>query len=87
MAKGLFLKSTEAKTILDELVRQGLISVVADSPDVYRYETAPDRDRLMTLVHAAYRRELIRISRLLHSKASPAVREFAKAFRLKKEPR
>ena len=39
----------------------------------------------MAAVDTTYRRELIRVSRLIHSKPSAAVREFARAFRLKKE--
>jgi hypothetical protein len=36
-------------------------------------------------VDATYRRELVRISSMIHSKPSPAVRQFARAFRLKKD--
>jgi hypothetical protein len=40
---------------------------------------------MMLQVDAAYRRDLVRISTMIHAKASSAVREFARAFRLKKE--
>jgi len=42
-------------------------------------------DALMLQVEVAYRNELIRISRMIHAKAPAAVREFARAFRFKKE--
>ena len=41
--------------------------------------------RCFSRSNSIYRKELIRISRLIHSKPPAAVREFAKAFRFKKE--
>jgi predicted ArsR family transcriptional regulator len=83
MAKRLFVSADAAKEILDDLVRQRLI--VADPDGAYRYEEARERDRLLQAVDMTYRRELIRVSRLIHSKPSAAVRAFARAFRFKKE--
>jgi hypothetical protein len=40
----------------------------------------------MPEVAAAYRRHLVQLATFIHSGASPAVREFARAFDLKKEP-
>jgi hypothetical protein len=36
-------------------------------------------------VEKTYRRELLRISRMIHSKAPSSVREFARAFKFKKD--
>ena len=85
MGKALFLAPESAREILDDLVRQRLIAPADADHEGYRYESEPTRDHLLGLVDAAYRRELIRISRLMHSKPSAAIREFARAFRLKKE--
>ena len=85
MAKGLFLAPESAQEILDDLVRQRLIGAAPDELAIYWYESDPNRDRLIASVDATYRRELIRLSRLIHSKPSAAVREFARAFRLKKD--
>lgn len=85
MAHRLFLAPEAAADILGDLVRQRLVTAVPDPLGVYCYEPEPDRDRLLASVDAIYRHELIRISRLIHSKPSAAVRAFARAFRLKKE--
>lgn len=85
MGKGLFLPPETAKEILDELARKGLIVCVSGTCDTYHYEPSPDRDPLVGSVDSTYRKELIRVSRLIHSKPSAAIREFAKAFRLKKD--
>jgi len=51
----------------------------------YSYDPAFRHSNLMEEVDRTYRRELVRISRMIHSKASPAVREFARAFKFKKD--
>lgn len=83
LARRLYINTSLARSILQDLVREGLI---ANGPeDRCHYEPDPEEDKLMADVDAVYKREMIRVSRLIHSKASPAVREFAKAFRFKKE--
>ncbi len=39
----------------------------------------------MVSLDAAYRHDLVRISTIIHLKASSGVREFARAFKLKQE--
>jgi len=52
-----------------------------------RYSFDPNfrQGSLMEELDRTYRRELVRISRMIHSKASPAVREFARAFKFTKD--
>jgi hypothetical protein len=85
MAKGLFLPPEAAKEILEDLLRQHLTVRISGSYEAFRYEPQPDQDELIAAVDSTYRKELIRISRLIHSKPSAAVREFARAFRIKKD--
>ncbi|MEO8598090.1 MAG: hypothetical protein ABI759_32520 [Candidatus Solibacter sp.] len=84
MAKGLYVVPEAAAEILDDLARQGLIAQDTGAAEYY-YESHSDRDPIVAAVEATYRRELIRISRLIHSKPSAAVREFARAFRIGKD--
>jgi hypothetical protein len=85
MAKALFLAPEPAKAIMDDLVRRRLVTFSPGKPDNYRYDSEPNRDRVVDAVDAAYRRELVRISRLIHSKPPAAIREFARAFRMKQD--
>jgi hypothetical protein len=85
MANGLFLAPEAAKEILGDLVRQRLIIAVPGRSDSFRYESQPDKDRLIGAVDSTYRHELIRITRMIHSKPSAAVRAFARAFRVTKD--
>jgi hypothetical protein len=84
MAKALFLGVEATSDILDALVRKRVIVLDPGSQE-YHYQPDPNIDTLLVAVNSAYRRELIRISRLIHSRPPAAVREFAKAFRFKKE--
>lgn len=82
MGKALYLTTEYTQSVLQELVNRKLASSEAGR---YAYEPDPDRDKVIEALDRVYRREIIRISNMIHSKASPAVRAFARAFRLKKD--
>jgi hypothetical protein len=84
LAKRLWVTPAVSRNILNDLVRDQLLSANPDG-DEYRYQPDPEKDCLLRSVDNIYRKEMIRISTLIHSNASSAVREFARAFRLKKE--
>jgi hypothetical protein len=84
LAQRLWVVPAVAKGILEDLARDQLLSAGTGQSE-YRYQPDPEKDRLLGLVDDIYRKEMTRISTLIHSKASSAVREFARAFRLKKE--
>jgi DNA-binding MarR family transcriptional regulator len=85
MAHALYVAPATAHAILQRLARRGLI-VNREDPESYHYESvSAKRDRLIEAVEAAYRRDLVRISRMIHAAAGPAIRDFAEAFRFKKE--
>jgi hypothetical protein len=85
MSRGLFLTTEATREILSDLVRRTLVTCVSGDGEVCRYEPDPQRDKLIESVEEAYRTELIRVTRLIHSKPSGAVQAFARAFRLKKD--
>lgn len=85
VAKRLYVGDEIARKILQDLRQAELIVAVSGDPTQFGYESSSDqRDSLLTGVESTYRRELVRITNMIHSKASPAVREFAKSFRLKR---
>jgi hypothetical protein len=85
MAKALFLTTEATRVILADLVRRRIIAAANPESDSFWYQTGGDRDEIISAVDQAYRTELIRVTRIIHSKPSPAVRAFAQAFRLKKD--
>ncbi len=82
MANALYVSLDRAQTILFDLKRHGLVTTW---PERFSYHSESSRDLLMGEVDATYRRELVRVSTMIHSKAPSAVREFARAFRFKKD--
>lgn len=86
LASRLYIPSEKVKDLLRDMVRLQWIAESQASPPKYSYfARSEEQDEMMRQVDAAYRRDLVRISTMIHSKASPAIREFARAFRFKKE--
>jgi hypothetical protein len=78
------LYATEAETIemLDRLCRAGLL---ACSGRIYKYECRTEElGRMVDELAELYRRQLIPITNLIHGK-SRRIRQFADAFRLRKD--
>jgi DNA-binding MarR family transcriptional regulator len=86
LATRLYIPSEKVGDLLRDLVRRRWITESHSSPARYSYfPGSEEQDEMMRQVDAAYRRDLVRISTMIHSKAPSAVREFARAFRFKKE--
>ena len=84
MAAVLYVKGGEARKILHGLVRRRLVD--SGEGELYCYRSdGPDHDAVVGAVDAAYRRYIVLISRMIHAKASPGVRDFADAFRFTKD--
>jgi hypothetical protein len=86
MAKALYVSDDLAEQILRDLSNRSLISAVAPQPGQYSISAlSSETQQMLDSLDRTYRRELIRVTRMIHSKASPAIRDFARAFRFKKE--
>jgi predicted ArsR family transcriptional regulator len=84
MAKSLYVRSEAAAKILDSLLQRNLIAL--DSSHVFFYNAEDHaRNTVLEAVDAIYRKEVVRVSSMIHSKGSAGVRDFARAFRIKKE--
>jgi hypothetical protein len=86
VARRLYIVPQQAQAVLADLSRKGMLAADPERQDSYRYaSTSAERDELMARTEAVYRRQIVRISTLIHSKPSSAVRDFARAFRFTKE--
>ena len=86
MWKALYVESAFAERILKDLSQRKLAVLRPQSSDRYSYDAGSEaRNQQVQALDAIYRREIVRISRMIHAKGSPAVREFAKAFRFTKD--
>jgi predicted ArsR family transcriptional regulator len=82
MADSLYISSNQTQSILQDLVRRNF---VAQQAGVYVYNEANSRNALIGKVDQMYRQEVVRISTMIHSRASSSVREFARAFKFTKD--
>lgn len=82
LAHDLYISNDRTREILLNLQQRDIVVVQLQQ---CFYNTAYSLDALIAEVDRTYRRELVRISTMIHSKASPSVREFARAFRFKKD--
>ena len=86
LSSRLYIHPEQVKTVLRDLIRLQIVQEIAGPPPKFSYHSrSREQDELMHQVDGAYRRDLVRISTMIHSKASSPVREFAKAFRFKKD--
>jgi hypothetical protein len=86
VAAKIYIDSPRAEGILEMMSRRGLLIRDEQHPDHFRYNSvSAQQDALMLAVEQLYKTDLIRITRMIHSKASSPIRDFAQAFRLKKE--
>lgn len=86
MARALYVSSEVAQTILKDLASRRLIVEVSGSRGQYTLlAESPEKLVMLAALDRTYRRELVRISTMIHSKASRAVRDFARAFRFTKD--
>ena len=86
VARRLYIAPDQAQAVLADLSRKGMLAVDPEREDSYGYASrSAERDALMAHTEAVYRRQIVRISTLIHSKPSSAVRDFARAFRFTKE--
>jgi len=82
MGKALYLTDEQTQAILRDLGQRQLI--MTESGCYLANEQHP-KAAIINLLDSIYRREIVRISTMIHSKPSASVRAFARAFRLKKD--
>jgi predicted transcriptional regulator len=87
LSSRLYVARDSVNALLQDLTRRKLIVLESGPPEGYRYasDSTTEQDELIAALDALYRREVVRISTMIHSKPSASVREFAKAFRFTRE--
>lgn len=86
IAARIYVATDTAASILQALQRRQLIVLQDAQLPTFRYNAEPGgTNEIVAEVAAAYRRHLIPVATFIHSKAPASVREFARAFDLKKD--
>jgi predicted ArsR family transcriptional regulator len=85
LAARIYVGTPQAAGILEDLYKRGYVS--KEAGPAYRFAHEWDVERqIMPRLASTYSRNLIGMTRMIHSKGSASVQEFARAFQIKKEP-
>jgi hypothetical protein len=85
VATRIYVRVDRAESILAALHRRRLVDRPESLPDGFRFTTAEDARQLIAEVSDSYRSNVVVLTRFIHENASASVREFARAFDLKKD--
>jgi hypothetical protein len=86
LSSRLYLPPERAAEVLRDLQRLEIAQEIPGTPPKYSYfQRSKEQDELLHEIDLAYRRDLVRISTMIHEKASSPIREFARAFRIRKD--
>lgn len=86
LASRLYIPADQVDRVLRDLIRMEFIAQSTTSPGKFSYLMgSEEQNELIVSLDNAYRKDLVRISTMIHSKAATGVREFARAFQLKQE--
>jgi hypothetical protein len=84
LAARIYVTPNVGRNVLEDLKTLGVVQLRPDP--AYYYDPAWDEQRqLLPRLAELYRRQLVQVTKLIHSKGSSSVREFARAFQIKKE--
>jgi predicted ArsR family transcriptional regulator len=87
LASRVYVAPAIARQILEDLSRQGVVRSAQAAEATYIYEPGWDSQRqMLPRLADLYRRQLVQVTKLIHSRGSSSVREFARAFQIKKDP-
>jgi hypothetical protein len=79
----IYLGESSVQELLQDLLHAGLLTT--DDSRTFKFEAAAHVKELMPEIAETYRRNISHVATLIHNKASPSVREFARAFDFKKD--
>lgn len=86
IARSLYISQELAQDVMRHLVQHHLLTRIETSGDCYELRIdSEEKAQLLESLDTVYRHELVRVSTLIHAKGSRAARDFASAFRFKKE--
>jgi hypothetical protein len=86
LSSRLYLPPERAAEVRRDLQRLEIAQEIPGTPPKYSYfPRSNEQDELLHQIDVAYRRDLVRISTMIHEKASSPIREFARAFRIRKD--
>jgi len=86
LAARLYIQEEQTAQIVSVLRMQGFVGQTGTDPVRYRYApVSPELGSMLDRVAEIYRKHLVPITNLIHSKPKPRIQQFADAFRIRKD--
>jgi len=86
LASRIYVSHTVAQVILEDFQRKGIVRSESVAEHTYAFNAEWDaQGGLLPRLADLYRRQLVQVTKMIHSKSSSSVRDFARAFQLKKD--
>jgi len=86
LAKNLYVSESDAAALLRQLANQGFLTVIQPGSTVhFQYQPAAELERITTRTAEFYKKGLIPVTNLIHSKSKNRIQEFADAFKIRKD--
>ena len=87
LAGRIYVSHPVARNVLSDLYRRGALSSEGGFDPIYLFRGSWDSERqMLPRLAELYRRQLVQITKLIHSRSSLSAREFARAFQIKNDP-
>jgi len=86
IARDLYISEPEAQALLAPLIERGLVAITDNERTCYSYRPhSAELDAMVAQAADLYRKYLIPITNIIHSKPRNRIQEFANAFRIRKD--
>jgi hypothetical protein len=86
LARNLYISDADAAGLLRQLAGQGFLAVSGEeSAPHFQYRPAPELEQITARAAEFYKKALIPVTNLIHSKSRKRVQEFADAFKIRKD--
>jgi DNA-binding IclR family transcriptional regulator len=86
IARRLYLPEHAATAVLEQLAEARIVERMPQGPSAHRFAPHPELASVVELLAAYYRSHLVEVTDVIHSRTARTARQFADAFKLRKEP-
>ena len=85
IARRLYMPEHAAATVVEQLAAAGIVQPTGGPAPAHRFAPQPELAAIVEMLAAFYRSQLVEVTDVIHSKTGRTARQFADAFRLKKD--
>lgn len=85
IARRLYMPEHAAAMVVEQLAAAGIVQPTGGATPAHRFAPQPELAAIVEMLAAFYRTQLVEVTDVIHSKTGRTARQFADAFKLKKD--